>query len=201
MKKIILGLVTGVLLLSLAACGKGQAERDYAADFADSVFVGDSVTEGFSFNEVLSSENVLAGAGATVGFSMEDIGAVIERSPKRVYILLGQCDLLMPVKDPLQLFCADYMTYVKTIQEKLPDCEIYMQSITDVSASALEEEPRYEQISVYNKAIQALAKELSVSYIDLNAFASEHSNLYAEDGIHFQKEFYPLWLNYLTKQK
>lgn len=201
MKKAILGLVTGVMLLSLAACGRGQTERDYAAEYADSIFVGDSVTDGFSFNEMLPAENVLAGAGATVGFSMEDIDTLIERSPKRVYILLGQCDLLMPVDDPLKLFRDDYTTYVKTIQEKLPDCKIYMQSVTDVSASVLKEEPRYAKISVYNEEIQTLAAELSVSYIDLNAFASEHSDLYAEDGIHFHKEFYPLWLDFLSQQK
>lgn len=200
MKKMILSLIAGALLLSLAACGGGQDKRNYAAAYADSIFVGDSVTEGFSFNEILTVENVLAGAGATVGFLREDMDALIERTPKRVYILLGQCDLLMPVDDPLQLFRSDYAAYIQTIQRKLPDCTIYLQSITDVSNSALKEEPRYREISVYNDAIAVLAEELSVNYIDLNDFASKHTDLYAEDGIHFQKEFYSLWLDFLAEQ-
>lgn len=200
MKKMILSLIAGALLLSLAACGGGQDKRDYAAAYADSIFVGDSVTEGFSFNEILTVENVLGGAGATVGFSREDMDALIERAPKRVYILLGQCDLLMPVDDPLWLFRNDYAAYIQDIQKKLPDCKIYLQSITDVSESALKEEPRYREIGVYNEAIAVLAQELSVNYIDLNAFSSKHTDLYAEDGIHFQKEFYSLWLDFLAEQ-
>lgn len=200
MKKMILGLIAGALLLSLVACGGGQEKRDYAAEYADSIFVGDSLTEGFAFNEILTAENVFAGAGATIGFSREDMDTLIERAPKRVYILLGQCDLLMPVDDPLQLFRNDYASYIQDIQKKLPDCKIYLQSITDVSESALREEVRYQEIGVYNEAIAVLAEELSVNYIDLNVFASKHTDLYAEDGIHFQKEFYSLWLDFLSEQ-
>lgn len=200
MNKMILGLITSVLLLSLVGCGGGQNKRDYTEKYADSIFVGDSITEGFSFNQILSVENVIAGAGATVGFSREDMDTLIKRAPKRMYILLGQCDLLMPVDAPLKLFHDDYAAYIQDIQEQLPDCQIYLQSITDVSQRALKEEPRYEKIGVYNQAIAAIAKEMSVNYINLNAFANKHTDLYAEDGIHFQKEFYPLWLDFLDEQ-
>ena len=200
MKKTMIGSILCILLLSISLTACSNNPSDITSNFQDSVFLGDSVAYGLLFNEILPEENVQAGAGATAGFLYEDIDKLAARTPKKVYILIGQCDLLMPVDDPLSLFRDDYTKLVQAILDKLPDCEIYLQSITPVTKDAVSEESRYGQISDYNETIKSLAEELSVEYIDLNPLVEEHKNLYAEDGIHFQKEFYPLWLEYLTQQ-
>ena len=190
----ILSIVLATMLLS--ACSN---VADYKAQFQDSVFVGDSLTEGLSFNEYLSKEQVVAGAGATAGFAMEDINMVLEQKPSRVYILLGQCDMLWPEGDPKALFKENYIAYLDALTDQLPDCKIYLQSISHVSPQALEVEPRYEQIDEYNRVIQELAETYDAVYVDLNQVVDMNQDLYAEDGIHFQKDFYPLWLNLLME--
>lgn len=66
--------------------------------------MGNSITEGFAFNEILPRESVIAGAGTTAGFIYEDLGMLVEKKPDNVFIMLGPIDMLMPVEDPKELF-------------------------------------------------------------------------------------------------
>jgi len=185
------------VLLAMTACG--NVTNDPAEAFRNSVFVGDSITEGFAFNEILPREAIIAGAGATAGFTYDDLDGLADKQPDMAFIMLGSVDLLMPVDDPKELFRIDLTRLVNRIKEELPDCEIFLQSITPVTQEALKQEPRYERIDEYNELIQQLADELSVTYVDIGSLAKEHADLFAEDGVHFQEDFYRLWLEKLAE--
>ena len=199
MKKLIMGFLMGILLLGLTACGSETAAKDVKLEFENSVFIGDSITEGFAVNEILPKERVIAGAGATAGFTYDDLGALVAKKPDKVFIMLGSDDLLMPVDDPKELFRNDLTKLVNKIKEELPGCKIYLQSITPVTQEALKQEPRYERMGEYNELLQELAGKLSVNYVDIGVLAKENPALFAEDGVHFQKEFYQLWLKKLSE--
>ena len=199
MKKIIISLIVGSLMVGLAACGMKTLEKDVEVEFEKSVFIGDSITEGFVFNEILPKEAVIAGAGATAGFTYDDIGDLVEKKPDNIFIMLGSIDILMPVDDPKELFRNDLTKLINKIREELPECKIYLQSITPVTQGAIEQEPRYVKIKEYNEVLKDLAVTLPVNYINLEELMQDNSDLYAEDGIHFKKEFYQLWLEYLLK--
>ncbi|MDO7785868.1 GDSL-type esterase/lipase family protein [Desulforamulus aquiferis] len=199
MKKLIFSFLIGILLLGMTACGNTTAAKDVTANFKNSVFMGDSITEGFAVNEILPKECVIAGAGATAGFIYANIDALVEKKPDKIFIMLGSCDLLMPVDDPKELFRNDLKKLIHKIMEGLPDSKIYLLSVTPVTQSALKEEPRYKGIEEYNQLLKELADKLSVNYVDIGTLAQENPDLYAEDGIHFKKEFYWLWLERLSK--
>jgi len=199
LKKLIMGFLMGILLLGLTACGSETAAKDVKLEFENSVFIGDSITEGFAVNEILPKEWVIAGAGATAGFTYDDLGALVAKKPDKVFIMLGSDDLLMPVDDPKELFRNDLTKLVKKIKEELPGSKIHLQSITPVTQEALKQEPRYERIAEYNELLQELAGKLSVNYVDIGVLAKENPALFAEDGVHFQKEFYQLWLKKLSE--
>ena len=199
MKKLIMGFLIGIILLGLTACGSETAAKDVKLEFENSVFIGDSITEGFAVNEILPKEWVIAGAGATAGFTYDDLGALVAKKPDKVFIMLGSDDLLMPVDDPKELFRNDLTKLVNKIKEELPGCKIYLQSITPVTQEALKQEPRYERMGEYNELLQELAGKLSVNYVDIGAVVKENPALFAEDGVHFQKEFYQLWLKKLSE--
>ncbi len=76
--------------------------------FQDSVFLGDSITEALSFHDVLDEANVLAGAGKTAEFALEDIDELTKRSPKHIFIQLGSDDILWPTDDPKAYSLAHY---------------------------------------------------------------------------------------------
>lgn len=199
MKKLIMCLLLGILMVGMAACGNKNVEKDDTFQFENSVFMGDSITEGFVFNEILPRESVIAGAGTTAGFIYEDLGTLVKKKPDNVFIMLGSIDILMPVDDPKELFRNDLTKLIKKITEELPDCKLYLQSITPVTNDALKEEPRYEGIEEYNEIVKEVADNLSVNYVDITELVQENPDLYAEDGIHFKKEFYQLWLKKLSE--
>lgn len=198
MKKIIMFLLIGAFSLNLIGCTteKTVGEKN---KLEDSVFVGDSITEGFKVYEVLEEKQVVAGAGSTAGFALESVDDIVKNSPKNIFIMLGSCDVLMPVDDPKALFRKDMKKLVKEIEKNLPESKIYIQSITPVTEKALKIEPRYKEIGEYNEILKEVAKELSIGYIDLTEAAKNHNNSYAEDGIHFKKEFYESWLKKIAE--
>lgn len=212
MKKLMMCFLTGILLISMTACGNKTDARgghmnpvntdtkDVKAMFKNSVFMGDSITEGFAVNEILPEDSVMAGAGATARWIYETyIDALAKKKPDKVFIMLGSDDMLMPKGDPKELFRNDLTKLVNKIKEELPGTKIYLQSITPVTQEALKQEPRYGRIDEYNELLKELAGELSVNYTDIGTIANQNPNLFAEDGIHFKKEFYTLWLNKLSE--
>ena len=199
MKKLMISFLIGILLVGVIGCGNTTSENDVEVKFEDSVFMGDSITEGFAFNEILPRESVIAGAGTTAGFIYDDIGDLVEKKPDNIFIMLGSIDILMPVDDPKELFKNDLTKLINKIKEELPESKIYLQSITPVTQEALKEEPRYERIDEYNEVLKELTGSLSVNYIDIGKLVKENPDSYAEDGIHFKKEFYQLWLENLPK--
>ncbi|KPU44356.1 GDSL-like lipase/acylhydrolase [Oxobacter pfennigii] len=199
MKKIMISFMIGILVTGMTACVDINDEKDVTADFKNSVFVGDSITEGFAVNEILPQEWVIAGAGATAGFTYDDVDALVEKNPDNVFIMLGSDDLLMPVDDPKELFRKDLTKLINKIKGDLPNCKIYIQSITPVTQEAIKQEPRYERIEEYNELLKELSGNLTVNYADIGSLAEKTPGLFAEDGIHFKKEFYQLWLDKLSE--
>lgn len=197
MKKLMIGVLTVILAIGMAACGNTTAQKDVSDKFENSVFMGDSITEGFAFNEILPEESVIAGAGTTAGFIYDDVDALVEKKPDNVFIMLGSIDILMPVDDPKELFRTDLTKLVNRIKEELPECKIYLQSVPPVTEETIKAEPRYEGLEEYDEIVKEVADQLSVKYVDLKPLVEENPDLYAEDGIYFKKEIYPQWLKYL----
>jgi len=69
MKKIMMGFLIGLLMLGVTACGSTTAAKDVTANFQNSVFIGDSITEGFVVNEIRRNLKLL-GQGLRQGLFM-----------------------------------------------------------------------------------------------------------------------------------
>jgi hypothetical protein len=210
-------LLTGMILL-LAGCGEHDIRNEQSLDspvptaftqspssteiFGTSVFLGDSITEGLRYHNILKEENVVANAGKTaeISFVENDVDKLIARNPQRVFINLGSTDILWPTENPKEHSLSHYAKLIDAIQEKLPKAKITLLSVTPVTAAAEKAEPRYRSIGEYNEGLQALAGQKQANYVDLTSFITAHADLYDTDGIHFQESFYPLLLDYLKVQ-
>jgi len=222
-KKIVTTILMGSFALALAACGNDstnkQAQRQttqaqeqgdaavtektadsYQRMFQDSVFLGDSITEGLSFHDVLDEKNVLAGAGKTAEFALEDIEDLAKRNPKRVFIQLGSDDILWPTDDPKAYSMKNYAKLIGMIKDKLPQAKITLLTVTPVTESALKDEPRYKNIGDYNQAVKALADKEGVGFVDLAPIFASTSDFYDADGIHFKPDYYAKMLEFLKEQ-
>lgn len=153
MIKLMMCCLVGILLIGTVACGnktvEKEAEKDVTAQFKNSVFVGDSITEGFAVNEILSKECVMAGAGSTASYIYDEyMDDLAEKKPDSVFIMLGSDDMLMPVDDPKELFRNDLTKFINKIKEELSDSKIYIQSITPVTQEALKQNHAMKKSSI-----------------------------------------------------
>ena len=74
-------------------------------------------------------------------------------------------------------------------------------TVTPVTAEAVKQEPRYNNISDYNQGLKELAEKENIGFVDLSPlFTSGSDALYDSDGIHFKPEYYTKLLDLLKDQ-
>jgi lysophospholipase L1-like esterase len=194
--------------------GKPVPESRAAEDdfFADTVFLGDSRTEGFRLYSGLKSADILAAKCISVmNIFSEDVisdgsGGYVSimdalgwNTYTKVYVMLGINELGF---NP-DTFIEKYASVVDAIREIQPGAEIYLQAIipvtqeTDNSGSLFTN----SRICLFNTGIADLAAQKGLHYIDtFSALCNEEGFLPDEasfDGIHLYKDFCAVWLSYL----
>ncbi len=189
----------------------GEVFRSKPVDesyFTDTVFIGDSLTDGFRLYSGLTESEFLCGTSMTIeglnsreyksGMTMMD--RIRKGGFKKVYIMLGANEsLVLSYRDT---FVSKYAKLIDTIKESNPDALIYIQSILPVSASR-DEEGRVTNpvINAFNEGLYSLAYEKQVFYLDINKTLKDENGQLPEnaarDGVHFHKEYYIRWLDFL----
>lgn len=189
----------------------GEVFRSKPVDdsyFADTLFIGDSLTDGFRMYSGLTDATFLCGTSMTVdgihtrewqdGITMID--KIKQGGFKKVYIMLGVNEnLVMDYKDT---FVQKYGDLVDIVCESNPDAVIYIQSMLPVSASRDEAgKVTNPVIDAFNEGLYNLAYEKHVFYLDINKTLKDENGQLPEDaardGVHFHKEYYLKWLDFL----
>lgn len=169
---------------------------DYKSFFKDSVFLGDSITNGMSFYEVLDDKSVVGVVGLSISKALNYVNKVEAEKPKNVFVLLGHNDL----GNNIDMNINNYSKLIKKLKKTLTNINIYVQSILPVMDKAVRKEADLskENISEFNNSIEGICDNEGVKYIDLNPiFENMDKSLYEADGVHFKTGFYKLWLKYL----
>lgn len=189
-------------------------EREPVEDayFADTVFLGDSRTEGFHLYSGLKEGEYLYAVGATVesvftkatqeteGGKVPILDALAELDCGKVYVMLGANELGWPKSE---VFREQYGKVIDRIREDHPDAEVVIQSILPVSA-AQEAKGSYvnnSRIQTYNTILEELALEKECPYLNVKeAVTGEDGCLRPElttDGVHLNTAGCREWLDYL----
>lgn len=181
----------------------------------DAVFIGDSLTYGLSAYEILPQEQVLAHTGinpqtiltsACIETSAGEktvLDALKALSPGKIYIMLGANGVGFLSSDTI-VDC--YGQLIDGILADHPGVPIYLQSILPVTAEkSSDEKYANSKIDQYNQAIEALAAEKGVYYLNVaEALKDENGNLpsgLSSDGMHFGPSTYQIWLEYLLDHR
>lgn len=185
--------------------------------FADAVFIGDSRTDGFKlFSGVTKEAAFLDYTGLTVFEVMEDKAVIRDGEEKisvlqalekhqygKVYISLGVNEL--GYWDPNK-FADTYAAFIDAVRERQSDAILYIQAIIPVNTELCKthKQPYYvtnERIAAFNEALFAMAAEKEVCLLRVDEpFLDENGETAKDlsaDGVHFTKEGYKLWLDYL----
>ena len=176
--------------------------------FNDTVFIGDSLTDGFRMYAGLPQATFICGTAMTIDgletSEWKDGVTMMERIRrggfKKVYIMLGINESMeIEHKDA---FISKYGNLIDTVRKYNPNALIYIQTIMPVAAS-IDEEGRItnEEINVFNDGLYELANQKKVYFLNMNKHFKDETGKLPEgasrDGIHFHKEYYLRWFDYL----
>lgn len=175
----------------------GNKSYNFKGIFKDSLFIGDSITDSLSAYEVLDERNVIAKLGLTAVGAQKEVINIGEGNFSKVYILFGMNDILMGISD--EKFTQNYMDLIHIIQKKLPNADIYVQSILPVSPKVQNKKPALNNLKIkeFNSALVRMCKDEGINYINLRPILKGKENLFEPDGIHLKYAFYKQWLNYI----
>ncbi len=164
--------------------------------YDDSVILGDSHAEGFSVYGFINPARVAAVKGKSIRTCQDHIQQAINLNPSKVFINYGMNDFHY-YKSDASAFAAKYKSVVQQIQSNIPNADIYVCSIIPAQPSAIAKQSYLAYSGDYNAALQAMCAELGINYIDITPLVKPE--YYASDGIHTNKEFHRIWLNYVAE--
>lgn len=184
--------------------------------FTDAVFIGDSRTDGLKLFGGIPETSFLDYTGITVfevgdpkkgvridGQKYSILQALELKQYKKVYIMLGVNELGYYNDEG---FKTEYAGFVDKVRALQPEAIIYLQNLPAINPDKAKanNQPYYitnEQIAVYNEIIAGIAADKHTVLVDVDAgLTDENGVLLREnttDGVHFSKDHYKKWYEYL----
>lgn len=183
---------------------KAQQEADdrpASEKFADSLVIGDSITQGLSEYGVLDQENVQADRGTGVSDGDNDklaehIAKAKEMKPSVLFLAYGMNDVGAQNGDAAG-FVKAYKAVIKDLKKSLPDTRIYVNSVLPAAQSAIDQNAVYAKIPEFNKKLKKLCEKENVTFIDNTELVKQE--YYASDGIHMSPAYYKEWVNHMAE--
>ncbi|MBP0956059.1 MAG: hypothetical protein J5997_01690 [Oscillospiraceae bacterium] len=197
---------------SVPAASAPTADTAYDSEFFSSdLFIGDSISTGYSLYGFLDDKNVYAKVGLnpstvltkSVSTCYGEIGISTMLSytmPKRVYIMLGSNGIQwLSVGNMLQ----STDTLVDLIKESCPDCEVVIISVPPVTKgydNTVEDVDVMAKINEYNTSLNSYCTANGMLFVDAASILKDETgyfnSTYAEsDGMHFKSSAYKTLLS------
>lgn len=174
----------------------------------DIIFLGNSITAGVEWQELLGNPNVRnRGISGDITFGvLNRLDEITEGQPAKVFILIGINDVARDIPDSVT--SANHKRIVQYIKAKSPSTKIYLQTLLPVNKDFAKHAAHYnkdEKILRINENLKKLAKEEKVELIDLySKFLNDNGKLvdkYTYDGLHLTAEGYKHWAEVLKESK
>lgn len=183
--------------------------------FADALFAGDSLTDGFRIYDVGQHFHVISKVGLSPGPAVTEkvykaadgemltiSEAIKYLGARKVYILLGTNGLGWASPEKL---VSDFSKLIDQFMVENPDTYIIIESIPPVTSKMAASRPSYvrEQVEYYNSLLKDLAVEKGIYFLDVySVFLGEDgyllSSVAAGDGYHITPSGYKMWFEYIT---
>lgn len=167
---------------------------------ADIVFLGNSITQGGNWSELLGRERVVNRGigGDNIPGMLNRLHQVYSLKPKICFVMAGINDLYTDA--PVEEVFVRYMRLIDSLRSY---------KIIPVVQSTLHVNPKWKraveknaEVAKLNEMIERYAGDISVPYINLNALLSTNGVLqdqYTTDGIHLTAPAYGVWRDALEQ--
>ena len=168
----------------------------------DIVFLGNSITDGGEFSELLGMNNIKnRGITSDVISGVEQrLDQVLRGKPKKIFLLIGINDISHKLS--AEQIASEYERLVDKIISGSPETTLYLQSIMPINNDF----KRYKNlfgtedvIVKTNLLIEKIAVEKGVVFIDLTKFLSDDKTgklkkEFTNDGLHLTGDGYKAWI-------
>ena len=161
--------------------------------FDGAALIGDSRVEGFKLYTSVPQSHIFSKNGATILHMDSVMDAVAIMDPQRVFIAYGINDIKAVLGGDASGYAEVASEKIRTLSERIPEAEIYVNSILPASPSRTAADKDYQKVPLYNEALREMCEENGWIFIDNTEMAQENSALYVNDGIHLTAGFYRYW--------
>lgn len=201
------------------AGGEAAAPAESGSWFSDAVFIGDSRVAGLRlYSGITPQATFLDHTGLTI-YEVKEGKVVIRRGDKKisvldalsagsygkVYIALGINELGYYDPEGFARTCGEV---VDAVRERQPEARIYIQSLLPVNTEKCKasDTPYYvtnEGVASYNQVLEDHFADKDTYLLGIpGELLDDNGEIrkdYSADGVHFKKDGYVLWLNYLAE--
>lgn len=183
---------------------KSAQFRSYPNSRKDIIFLGNSITAGTDWAELLGNPNCRnRGISGDITYGiLARLDEVTEGQPAKVFLLIGINDIQHNTPD--SIIISNYRKIVQTIKSASPRTKVYVQTLLPTNNTFTQFKNHYnkdEHIAAVNEGIRKIAAEEKVTCIELNkAFQDAEGKLDKKltmDGLHLNAEGYKLWAGIL----
>ena len=150
----------------------------------DTLFLGDSITQGLPTQDMFSMRTVNRGIGGdTIEGLTARLNRIVELRPKRIFLMIGVNNFYYME----ERFRGKYDELLSKAKKLMPDTKFYLQSILPVDMNVRPDISNLH-LSLLNGIIKDLAETYEMTYIDLfSEMLDETGNMFADyvkDGLH-----------------
>lgn len=172
------------------------------------VFIGNSITEAGDWADIVPGKYILnRGISGDISFGViARLDDLLAKKPSKIFLLIGVNDLKRGI--PKDVIVQNYRKIVNHIKQHSPKTELLLQSVLPINETLLIDHfkaVKNEDIQVLNTALQEIARENSLHYVNLwKVLADEQGQLKADftpDGVHLKPIAYVTWIKYLQDLK
>lgn len=164
------------------------------------VFLGDSLTDWLSLNELLPNVRVLNRgiAGDTTTGVLHRLDEVIRHKPSKLFLLIGTNDIALGTSE--REITSNIREIITRIQQGSPSTVVYLQTLIPVNSRYMGYRHSMK-IDVVNDVLKGIAGEKGCVLVDLYGLFEENGELpmrYSFDGLHLNGEGAAKWIEFIA---
>lgn len=182
-------------------------------DFQNSLFIGNSITDGIARYGIIPGATVYAKNGLTVTNALTEPVVVSgsgrisveqalgSRQFDRIYLMFGMNELGFGSE---KQFITRYSALIDRLWAMQPSATIYVQSILPVTAERSQKDSTFNtpRLQHFNELIRQMCAEKHALFLDAHSALCDETGAlpaeYSSDGIHITKEAYGIWFSYVN---
>lgn len=170
-----------------------SGELDVWTLMQDAAILGDVRALDFARYGLVDESRVFAGESDTIEAIATHLTDLKALQPKYIFLCYGLNDASVGLWNTPEEYAAAVVLQISQLNQAVPNATVVISSILPVQEPALSETPQWQNIPQLSAAVESTCVEYGIRFVSCDALAKSHRDLYGDDGIRLEKDFYRYW--------